>query len=459
MNNERHTLLRKKEAHVLDFGKLPPQAKELEECVLGALLIISESADEVCGFLTPEMFYADAHVRIYNAIQQLYNEQSPIDIMTVTERLKKNADLDACGGYFYVVQLTNKVGSAANIEYHARIIQEKFMARQVISACTEAISEAYDDTNDSFEVLDRIQQRIFSVSENNNAANIQTLVHTVDTALHNLDNPEDQEKDGCKSYFKNVDAKVPGFLNGENIVIAARPGMGKTAFVLQLARNIAAHGKSVAFFSLEMQRIELAKRMLAAESGVALDRIIRNTLDESERIKLKTARERLRTFNLLIDDTASQKPLQILSTCRKLKRTQHIGAVIIDYMQLMDAYDGKRKFDNTDAEVSYISQSIKRIAKSIDVPVFVLSQLNRNVETRGGDKRPMLSDLRNSGSIEQDADKVLFLYRPEYYGITTDDKGNDVKGICEVIIAKQRNGALGTAILNFDGKHQKFSDR
>jgi len=455
--SEKNTLLRNNNrVDYLDFGKLPPQAKQLEETVLGALLIESKAVDEVIGFLTDETFYVDAHQRIYRAIRMLYETQKPIDLETVVMMLMKNAELDLAGGAYYVAQLTNKVGSAANIEYHARILEEKYIARQIISQSSENITEAYEDTTDIAELIDKVQQRAFSLTENKSGTSLVSVQQIIGEAIDTSENP-DEEPTGMKSGFKNLDRIVPCFANGENIVIAGRPGMGKTAFVLQLARYMGQQGH-VAFFSLEMQSSELAKRLLAAESGVLLDHIIRNKLSEDERLKMHNAQERLRSCKMIIDDTASQRPLQILSTCRKLKRTHDIKAVFIDYMQLMDAYDSKRKFDSTDAEVSYISQSMKRIAKTIDVPVFVLSQLNRDCEKREN-KRPMLSDLRNSGSIEQDADKVIFLYRDDYYGIRENKQLQDTKGLCEVIIAKQRNGALDTAILNFDGKHQKFSDR
>lgn len=452
------SLIRKKsaDANPIEFGKLPPQARELEEAVLGALLIDTKTADEVIGLLNPDMFYVDAHQRIYQAIVILYEQQEPIDLLTVTEQLKKNGELDASGGPFYIAQLTNKVGSSANAEYHARVLVEKYLQRRIIATNSENIRDAYEDTTDVFELIDRVQQSAFALTENNNGNNEISVQQAIGEEIEECENPS-PDKGGITTGFKNIDRIVPGFANGENIVIAARPGMGKTAFVLQLARMIG-EKKPVAFFSLEMQSSELAKRLLAAESGVLLDHIIRRKLNEDERLKLRTAQERLRQCNIIIDDTASQRPLQLLSACRKLKSTHDIAAVFIDYMQLIDAYDSQRKFDSTDAEVSYISKTMKRIAKTIDVPVFVLSQLNRDCEKRP-DKRPMLSDLRNSGSIEQDADKVIFLYRDEYYGITENKHGQDSKGLCEVILAKQRNGALDTAILNFDGKHQKFSDR
>jgi replicative DNA helicase len=263
---------------------------------------------------------------------------------------------------------------------------------------------------------------------------------------------------GTPSGFRNIDRLVPGFLGGELIIIAARPGMGKTAFTLQLALQLTNHFP-VGFFSLEMQAAELAKRMLAAESNVPLDAILRNQCTEEQRLKLRIGLEKMSGKQIIIDDQAAQRPLQILSKARKMKRQHKIGALVIDYLQLMNAYDEGRKFNTTDDAITYISGMLKRIAKDLDIPVFALSQLNREVEKRGGDKRPMLSDLRSSGSIEQDADKVIFIYRPEYYGIKTEEVGTDTKGTTEIIIAKQRNGPLDTAILHFEGKYQKFSDR
>jgi replicative DNA helicase len=439
----------------LDYGKLPPQAKELEEAVIAATLVESTAASEVIGFLRSDMFYVDAHQHIWQAIEQLFGKSEPIDTLTVTEQLKQNGRLDAAGGAFYIIQLTNKIGSAAHIMAHAVVVQEKFLLRQVIATSTENIREAYEDTTDVHELIDQVQGRAFHLTESINQSNESMLSDSIDEVA---DQHEGEETGGIKSGFLNIDRLVPGFLPGENIVIAGRPAMGKTAFALQLAANIASEAGAVAYFSMEMKVKELAKRRLSTESGVSLDAIIRNKLNEDQRLKMKMAAEKLRPIKIIVDDTASQRPMQILSACRKLKRQFNISAIFIDYLQLIEAYEAGRTFDNTEAEISYISRSMKRIAMDIGVPLFDLSQLSRLVESRP-DKMPMLSDLRSSGSIEQDADKVMFLYRPEYYGLETDKDGNPTKGICHIIIAKQRNGPTGTAILNFDMKHQKFGDR
>lgn len=437
------------------FGKIPPQAKDMEIAVLGAVMLESGAAPMAMGILTADMFYVNAHRLMWLAIEKLFSKSEAIDMLTVTEQLRKDGKLEEAGGAWEVTQMSERVASAANVEYHARVIREKYLAREVIRTSSENIKEAYEDTTDIYTLVDTVQQKAFALTERQNESNEQPMTRVIGKVLELADNPA--ETPGLPSGWKNLDRLTPGFLPGENIVIAARPGMGKTCFVLQMARMMSEKAP-VAFFSLEMQASELAKRMLASESGVPLDNIIRNRLSEDMRLKMKLASEKLRVCNIIIDDTASQRPLQILSAARKLKSQHDICAIFIDYIQLMDAYDSTRKFDNTNAEVSYISQNMKRLAKTVGVPVFVLSQLSRECEKRMN-KRPMLSDLRDSGSIEQDADKVLFLYRDDYYGIAENDKKQDVRGLCEVIIAKQRNGALDTALLNFDGKHQKFTDR
>lgn len=437
------------------FGKIPPQAKEIEIAVLGAVMLESGAAPVAMGILTAEMFYVNAHRLMWLAIEKLFAKSEAIDMLTVTEQLRKDGKLEDAGGAWEVTQMSERVASAANVEYHARILREKYLAREVIRTSSENIKEAYEDTTDIYTLVDTVQQKAFALTERQNESNEQPMTRVIGKVLELADNP--QETPGLPSGWKNLDRLTPGFLPGENIVIAARPGMGKTAFVLQMARMMSERSP-VAFFSLEMQASELAKRMLASESGVPLDNIIRNRLSEDMRLKLKLASEKLRGCHIIIDDTASQRPLQILGAARKLKSQHDICAIFIDYMQLMDAYDSTRKFSNRNDEVTYLSQNMKRLAKTVGVPVFVLSQLSRNCEERSN-KRPMLSDLRDSGSIEQDADKVLFLYRDDYYGIKENDKKQDVRGLCEVIIAKQRNGALDTALLNFDGKHQRFSDR
>ncbi len=448
--------------NVMDYGKLPPQVRDLEEAVLGAVMIEQNAINEVIDILKDEAFYVDAHQRIWRAIRMLFQNQAPIDLLTVTEQLKKNAELDAAGGPFAIAQLTNKVGSAANVEYHARLIAEKYIQRQLISSSTEIIREAYEDTTDVFELLDKAEKTLFGIAENNlknGGEDIATILMSelkeLEIRMHN----SDDHLNGVPSGFVDLDKMTGGWQKSDLIIVAARPAMGKTAFTLALARNAAVdHAKPIALFSLEMSSVQLVQRMISMETQVASDKIRRGTLEDYEYKILTSKIDGLKNAQIFIDDTPAINVFELRSKCRRLKQQHDIQMIIIDYLQLMSGTTDGKGTGNREQEISQISRSLKGLAKELQVPVIALSQLSRAVETRGGDKKPILSDLRESGAIEQDADIVVFLYRGEYYGLEQDSEGNPTKDIAEVIIAKHRNGPVGSVRTRFVNKLAKFEN-
>ncbi len=446
---------------VTDFGKLPPQAKELEEAVLGAVMIESNAINDVADILKDETFYIDAHQRIWRAIRMLYQNLAPIDLLTVTEQLKKNGELDAAGGPFYVAQLTNKVGSAANVEYHARVLAEKHIQRTLISTSTEIIKDAYEDTTDVFELLDKAEKNLFSISENNLKRESQDISSLVMGELKEMEirmNVSEDHLNGVASGFIELDKATGGWQKSDLIIVAARPAMGKTAFTLALARNAAIdHKKPVAIFSLEMSSSQLVQRMISMESHIPSEKIRKGNLHPYEYQILTSKIDKLKEAPIFIDDTPAINIFEIRSKCRRLKQQHDIQMIVIDYLQLMSG-TGDGRGGNREQEISQISRSLKGLAKELGIPVIALSQLSRAVETRGGDKKPILSDLRESGAIEQDADIVIFLYRGEYYGLDTDAEGNSNRNIAEVIIAKHRNGPIRTVKTRFISSFAKFEN-
>lgn len=450
------------ESTLLDYGKLPPQVRDLEEAVLGAVMIEQNAINEVIDILKDESFYVDAHQRIWRAIRMLFQNQAPIDLLTVTEQLKKNDELEAAGGPFAIAQLTNKVGSAANVEYHARLIAEKHIQRQLISTSTEIITEAYEDTTDVFELLDKAEKSLFSIAENNLKNGGQDISAIMSIELDDLQKRMHNSKDelqGVASGFVDLDKMTGGWQKSDLIILAARPAMGKTAFTLALARNAAVdHQKPVAVFSLEMSSIQLVQRMMSMETQIPSEKIRRGTMDDYEYKILTEKLDSLKNAKIFIDDTPAINVFELRSKCRRLKQQHDIQMIVIDYLQLMSGSTDGKNSGNREQEISQISRSLKGLAKELQVPVIALSQLSRAVETRGGDKKPILSDLRESGAIEQDADIVVFLYRGEYYGLEQDSEGNPTKDIAEVIIAKHRNGPVGSVRTRFINKLAKFEN-
>jgi replicative DNA helicase len=587
------------------FGKVPPQAVPLEEAVLGALMLDKDALNTVIDVLEPESFYLDAHQLIYRAMKRLFERSQPIDLLTLTEELKKTAHLEAIGGPYYLVELTNKITSAANIEFHARIISQKFIQRELIRISTDMIRDAYEDTTDVLELLDAAEKGLFGIAEKNMSRSYDSMSTLASKALKQIAELKGKEDGltGVPTGFTDLDRLTSGWQPSDLIILAARPGMGKTSFVLSLAKNAAVdYKKGVAIFSLEMASIQLAMRLISMESEIPLNKMRNGQMTPEEFTQLNKAIESISDASIYIDDTPGINIFELRAKCRRLKMLYNIQIIIIDYLQLMSG-GGDNQRGNREQEVSAISRALKGLAKELNVPVIALSQLSRAVEVRGGSKRPQLSDLRESGcltgdtlimdaitgkkipiktlaersiqqplhvlgmghdlriasqtmvkvfysgrkqvfalktatgrlikasanhpffkkegwtalehlrpgdqiavprqvkknpdpqiqwdliqsitplgvedvydatvpgvhnfiandfivhnSIEQDADIVSFIYRPEYYQITEDEQGQSLKGIAEIIIAKHRNGALDTVRLRFTDQFARFSN-
>ena len=445
-----------------DLGKLPPQAPDLEEAVLGALMLEKNALAAVVDLLKPESFYVDAHNKIYNAILELWKNRQVVDILTVTNQLKKTGELELVGGAYYISKLTNRVASSANIEYHARIVLQKYIQRMLIKISTETIKEAFEDSTDVLELLDKAESGLFAIAENNIKKNYSKMSDLLQQAIEQIEKAKDQEDgvSGIPSGFTALDKVTAGWQRSDLIILAARPGMGKTAFVLALARNAAIDfNKPVAFFSLEMSAVQLVTRLISGETGLKADKLKRGQLEAHEWQQLHSQITKLADAPIFIDETPALNVFELRAKLRRLKSEQNIDMAIIDYLQLMTA--GGEGKGNREQEISTISRSLKAIAKELNIPIIVLSQLNRQVESRGGagnSKRPQLGDLRESGAIEQDADMVMFIYRPEYYQITQDENGQDYRGLAQIIIAKHRNGSLEDVNLRFIPENAKFTD-
>ncbi len=445
---------------ISEYGKVPPQAIELEEVVLGALMLEKDAYITVGDIVSPDAFYKESHQKIFKAIQRLAMDEEPIDILTVSEELKKQATLDEVGGYVYISQLTNRVASAAHIEFHARIIAQKHIQRELIRVSSEILTMAYDESVDVADLMDKAQQDVFDVAEGNIRKEISPINKVIDEALKGIEAAAARTDglSGVPSGFNALDRVTSGWQPSDLVIIAARPSMGKTAFVLSMARNMAVtHNQAIAVFSLEMSSVQLVNRLIASETELGSEKIRNGKLQDFEWQQLHRKIKALVEAPIYIDDTPALSIFELRAKCRRLKAKYDIKLLIIDYLQLMTAGSDMR--GNREQEVSLISRQLKIIAKELNIPVLALSQLNRGVEQRTGDaKKPMLSDLRESGSIEQDADMVLFIHRPERYGITQDSEGNDLRGIADIIIAKHRNGAVGEIQLRFRNELAQFCD-
>lgn len=431
----------------LVYGKVPPQARDLEEVVLGAIMLEKGAFDTVSEILKPQCFYTEANQQIYAAMLSLQQKNQPIDILTVVEELKLRGELEMVGGPFYITKLTNSVVSAANIEAHSRIILQKYIKRETIRIGGEMVNDGYEDTFDAFDLLDEAENKLFEITNNRLRKEFSAidavLVKTMQRIEHLRNSNE--EVSGVPSGFPSLDKITYGWQPSDLIILAARPAVGKTAFALNLVRNAALGYKRipVAFFSLEMSSTQLVQRVLSAESGIWLEKISRGRMDDNEHAGLYAyGVNRLARAPIFIDDTPALNVFELRAKARRLKNKHGIGMIIIDYLQLMSG--SGQKGQNREQEISTISRNLKTLAKELNIPILALSQLSRAVETRGGDKQPQLSDLRESGAIEQDADMVMFIYRPEYYEIKNDAMGDSTKGLTEVKIAKHRNGALDT---------------
>jgi replicative DNA helicase len=447
------------------YGKVPPQAKDLEEAVLGAIMLEKNAFDAVIEILKPECFYVEAHQRIFKAMQSLANKSQPIDILTVAEELRFKEELEMVGGPYYVTKLTNAVVSSAHIEAHARIILQKFIQRELIRISGEIIGDAYEDSADVFDLLDDAESKLFEITNNHLRKNFDTIDSVLVKTIQRIEDLRHKNEDvtGVPSGYAALDRVTYGWQNTDLIILAARPAVGKTAFALNLARNAVMHPTKptpVALFSLEMSAGQLVQRILSAESEIWLEKIARGKLEEHE-MKQLYARgiQRLAQAPLYIDDTPALNIFELRAKCRRLKNKHNIGMVIIDYLQLMSGTSENNRNGNREQEISNISRNLKALSKELNIPIIALSQLSRAVEQRGakeGSRIPQLSDLRESGAIEQDADMVMFLYRPEYYDVTTNADGENTKGLTEVKIAKHRNGTLETVKLKALLHIQKF---
>lgn len=445
----------------LERGKIPPQAVELEEAVLGAMMIDKKGVDEVIDVLTPQVFYKIAHQTIFATIQKLFNATQPIDLLTVSNELRSEGKLDLVGGEFYLIQLTQKVSSSAHIEYHSRVLLEKYIQRQLIEISSSIIEKAYDETTDVFDLLDYSESKLFEITEGGikkSFTDSNTLVREAISKIKAMSEKEGMS--GVPSGFEKIDKVTSGWQESDLIILAARPGMGKTAFILSMARNMSVDRKiPVAVFSLEMSSVQLITRMISSETGISSEKLRKATLADHEWKQLYTKVKALEEAPLYIDDTPALSIFDLRAKARRLVSQHGVKMILIDYLQLMTAGGGKNN-GNREQEISTISRSLKSIAKELNIPVIALSQLSRSVETRGGSKRPLLSDLRESGAIEQDADIVSFIYRPEYYKLDVwdDEQGTPCAGQAEFIIAKHRNGALENIRLRFINDQAKFMD-
>lgn len=445
----------------LEKGKLPPQALDLEEAVLGAMMIDKKGVDEVIDILQPEAFYKEAHKHIFEAVVQLFNDSQPIDLLTVSSQLRKNAKLELAGGDFYLIQLTQKISSSAHIEFHSRIILQKFIQRSLIKISSEIIEESYDDATDVFDLLDKAESKLYEVTQGNikrSSETAQSLVIQAKKRIEEIANKEGLS--GIATGFDKLDKLTSGWQPSDLIIIAARPGMGKTAFVLSMARNVAIDGNHpVALFSLEMSSVQLITRLISSETGLSSEKLRTGKLEKHEWEQLSIKVKDLEKAPLFIDDTPSLSIFDLRAKARRLASQHGIKLIVIDYLQLMTA-GGSKGGGNREQEISTISRNLKALAKELSVPVIALSQLSRAVETRGSSKRPLLSDLRESGAIEQDADIVSFIYRPEYYKIDEwdDDEHTPTQGQAEFIVAKHRNGGLDNIRLKFIGNLGKFDN-
>lgn len=442
------------------LGKIPPQSVDLEEAVLGAVMLERDALTNVVDILKPESFYREAHQKIFSAVLTLFNNSEPVDLLTVTQRLRNDGTLEFSGGSAYLAELTSRISSAANVEAYARKIAENSIKRDLITSSNEVLKLAYEDTTDVFNLLDKAEQDLFRISESNIRKNFSDMNAVVKQALEELEAKKHLQDGltGVASGFTALDRVTGGWQKSELIIIAARPAMGKTAFILSACRNAAVDwNQAVAIFSLEMSSVQLVNRLISAEAEIESEKIKKGSLANHEWAQLHARIGKLNSAPIFIDDTPALSILELRAKCRRLKQQHDIQLVVIDYLQLMQG-DSSKGGGNREQEIASISRALKNLAKELNVPVIALSQLSRAVETRGGEKKPQLSDLRESGSIEQDADMVMFLYRPEYYGITQDENGQATTGVGEVIIGKNRSGSTETVQLRFINKFTKFAD-
>lgn len=441
-------------------GRLAPRDKELEEAVLGALMLEKDAYTTVCDLLKPDSFYEPANATVYTAIQTLGAAQRPIDMLTVTEQLRQDGKLEQVGGPLFVTQLTSRVASAAHIEYHARIVAQKYLARELINFASTIESKAYDESNDVDDLLQEAEGKLFEISQRNVKKDVTQIDPVISQALMQMQAAANRKDglSGLESGFTALDKLTSGWQNSDLIIIAARPAMGKTAFVLSMAKNMTINCNTpVAVFSLEMSNLQLVNRMISNVCEIEGSKIKSGRLSQLEWEQVMARIKALNGAPLYIDDTPSLSIFELRTKARRLVREHNVQFIIIDYLQLMNA--SGMKFGSREQEVSMISRSLKQLAKELNIPIVALSQLNRSVENRADGKRPQLSDLRESGAIEQDADIVCFIHRPEYYiRQSTDPSGRDIRGLAEFIVAKHRSGSVDDIELRFRAEFARFEN-
>ncbi len=463
MADNNNSTRRKASSTTIDtsYGHLQPQALDVERLVLGALMIDKDAFSVVSEFLKPQTFYEPRNQKIYQAIQTLNVDEHPVDISTVIEELKREGTLDDVGGPSYVLQLSHDVASSAHIEYHAHILAQKFLARQLISYAGNIETKAFDESIDVNELMQEAEGSLFELSQNNMKKDYVQVDPVINKAIEMLQKAAETAGGltGVPTGYTKLDEKTSGWQKSDLVIIAGRPAMGKTSFALSLAKNIAVDYKfPIAFFSLEMSNVQLVNRLISNVCSISGSKMLNGQLSHDEWERLDKDIRKLQGSPIYIDDTPGLSIFELRTKARRLVREKGVKIIMIDYLQLMNA-NGMR-FGSRQEEVAKISQSLKGLAKELDIPILALSQLNRTVEGREGveGKRPQLSDLRESGAIEQDADMVMFVHRPEYYHIFQDDKGRDLHGMAQIIIAKHRKGATGDVLLTFKGEFTRFQN-
>lgn len=453
---------KKPDISTMVYGKVPPQAPELEEAVLGACMLEKDTFAQVLEIIqSADCFYMDAHQKIYGAMRRLFDKGTPVDLLTITDELRKTSELEIVGGAYYLTRLTMAVLSSAHVEAHARIVMEKFIQRELIRISGSVITDAYEDSTDVFDLLDKAESGLYEITDKHLRKNFKSLQDILVQTMAEIDEARKKTDDitGVPSGFKGLDRLTSGWQKTDLIILAARPSVGKTAFCLNLALNASMNpGRAypVAVFSLEMGAGQIVKRLLSAVTDIKLEAITRGKMAEHEFVQMSQRMAKLAQAKIYIDDQAALNIFELRAKARRLKQKHDIQMIIIDYLQLMQASTDKG--GNREQEISKISRDLKALAKELEVPIIALSQLNRSVETRKESKVPQLSDLRESGAIEQDADMVMFLYRPEYHGINNNEMGEAIEGETHIHIAKHRNGSTGMEKVRFIKEYQRFVD-
>ena len=432
--------------------KIMPHSLEAEQAVLGCLLIDGETAFQIFPVLKAEDFYIDSHGHIFECMRNVYNSNKPIDFITLTDELENNSSLDSVGGLEYITSLTNIVPTAANFAHYVEIVKRNSILRQLIHSSQKIIEYSYDSQNKD-EAISYAEKQIFDIAQNEETSNLEQLSNSLNQVIEKFDLIAKNKGalKGLATGFEDFDKITNGLQNSDLILLAARPGVGKTSFAMQIVNNVAMQGKKCAVFSLEMPKIQIAQRSICSVAMVSMEKALKGNLNMEDWKSLWAANKKLSGAGIFVDDSSMNTPVDILSKCRRLKREQGLDLVMIDYLQLMSS-GSKKNIDNRQQEISEMTRYLKIAARELDVPIIVLSQLSRAVETRK-DHRPVLSDLRESGAIEQDADIVLFIYKADMYN---DVVNEDEPGVCELIVAKHRNGSQGTVKLRWVGEYVSF---